>query len=58
MFNGQVLFLAMVVVGMLSLPVALAWAVLDNWVHERRQARPAVILAAVPVRAQASVAGR
>ena len=57
MFNGQFLFLAMVVVGMLSLPVALAWAVLDNWVHERRQARPA-ILAAVPVRARASVAGR
>ena len=39
MFSGQAWLLAMVVVGMLSLPLALAWVVIDAWVDEWRLAR-------------------
>jgi hypothetical protein len=48
MFSGQNLFLIMVVVGMLSLPLALAWVVIDAWFEERRLARPDAMLAVRP----------
>lgn len=51
MFSGQTLFLILVVVGMMSLPLALAWVVIDAWFEERRLARLDMMLAAGPVRA-------
>lgn len=57
MFSGQNLFLIMVVVGMLSLPLALAWVLIDAWLEERRLARPDRMLAAGPARGP-GLAGR
>ena len=51
MFSGQTLFLILVVVGMMSLPLALAWVVIDAWFEERRLASLDMMLAAGPVRA-------
>jgi hypothetical protein len=50
MFTGQNLFLMMVVVGMLSLPLALAWAVITDWLEARRLARLDAMLAVGPTR--------
>jgi hypothetical protein len=58
MFTGQNLFLMMVVVGMLSLPLALAWAVIDAWFEERRVARVDAMLAVGPPRASGPAAPR
>jgi hypothetical protein len=38
MLSGQILFLTMVVVAMLSLPLTLTWVVIDAWFEERRLA--------------------
>jgi hypothetical protein len=58
MLSGQTLFLIMVVVGMVSLPLALLWVVIDAWFEERRLARLDLKLAVGPPRSPVRAAPR
>jgi hypothetical protein len=55
--TGQSAFLLMVVVGMLSLPLALAWVVIDSYLGDRRDRMAAACVPTLGTQAGRAPAG-